>query len=170
MQEPRTGSTGTLVAITHAQKSETQTTIRRWIMHKNSALLSIGATLLCSLFFVDVGHAFQTDRKMDARILTAAKTKGTANLSTTQASIAPNPCTDGGKGRTGAAGTKRCLQGSGEQTTDGDRYTRQASTTPTPCAEGGKGRTGAPSKKRCPIESGDQAADGSFYTSTTMLR
>ena len=139
-------------------------------MHKNTALLSIGATLLYSLFFVDVGHAFQTDRKKDARILTAAKSKSTANLSTTQASIAPNPCTDGGKGRTGAAGTKRCPPESGEQTTDGDRYTRQASTTPTPCAEGGKGRTGAPSKKRCPIESGDQAADGSFYTSATMFR
>ena len=139
-------------------------------MHKNTALLSIGATLLYSLFFVDVGHAFQTDRKKDTRILTASETKGTANLSTTQASITPNPCTDGGKGRTGAAGTKRCPPESGEQTTDGDRYTRQASTTPTPCAEGGKGRTGAPSKKRCPIESGDQAADGSFYTSATMFR
>ena len=169
MQEPRTESTGTLVAITHAQKSETQTTRRRWTMHKNSALLTIGATLLCSLFFVDVGHAFQTDRKKDARILTAAKMKGTANLSTTQASIAPNPCTDGGKGRTGAAGTKRCLPGSGEQTTDGDRYARHVSTTP-PCAEGGKGRTGTPCKKQSPPGSGEQAADGSFYTSTTMLR
>ena len=170
MQEPRAGSTGTLVAITHAQKSDTQATIRRWIMHKNSALLSIGATLLCSLFFVDVGHAFQTDRKKDARILTAAEMKSTANLSTTQVSIATNPCTAGGKGRAGAPGTKRCLQGSGEQTTDGDRYTRHVSTTPTPCTEGGKGRTGAPCKKQSPPGSGEQAADGSFYTSTTMLR
>ena len=170
MQEPRAGSTGTLVAVTHAQKSETQTTIRRWIMYKNSALLTIGATLLCSLFFVDVGHAFQTDRKKDVRILTAAKMNGTANLSTTQASISPNPCTDGGKGRTGAAGTKRCLPGSGEQTTDGDRYARHISTTPTTCTEGGKGRTGTPCKKQNPPGSGEQAADGSLYTSTTMLR
>ena len=170
MQKPRTGSTGTLVAHRHAQKSETQTTIRRWIMYKNSALLTIGATLLCSLFFVDVGHAFQTDRKKDARILTAADMKGKANLSTTQASIAPNPCTDGGKGRTGAVGTKRCPPGSGEQATDGSLYTRHVSTTPTPCAEGGKGRTGAPCKKQNPPGSGDQAADGSLYTSTTMLR
>ena len=139
-------------------------------MHKNTALLSIGATLLCSLFFVDVGHAFQTDRKKDARVLTASETKGTANLSTTQASIASNPCTDGGKGRTGAAGTKRCPPGSGEQTTGGSLYTKHVSSMPPTCAEGGKGRTGAPSKKRCPIESGDQAADGSLYTSATMLR
>ena len=139
-------------------------------MHKNSTLLTIGATLLCSLFFVDVGHAFQTDRKKDARILTAAEMKGTANLSTTQASIAPNPCTEGGKGRTGAAGTKRCQQGSGEQATDGSLYTRQVSTTPTTCIEGGKGRTGTPCKKQSPPGSGEQAADGSLYTSTTMLR
>ena len=170
MQTPQTRSTGTLVAQRHAQKSETQTTIRRWIMHKNSALLTIGATLFCSLIFIDVGHAFQTDRKKDVRILTAAKMKGTANLSTTQASISPNPCTDGGKGRTGAAGTKRCPPGSGEQATDGSLYTRHVSTTPTPCAEGGKGRTGTPCKKQNAPESGEQAADGSLYTSTTMLR
>ena len=169
MQKPRTGSTGTLVAHRHAQKSETQPTRRRWIMYKNSALLTIGATLLCSLFFVDVGHAFQTDRKKDARILTAADMKGTANLPARQASIAPNPCTDGGKGRTGAPCKKQRLPGSGEQATDGDRYSRQASTTPT-CAEGGKGRTGTPCKKQNPPESGEQAADGSLYTSTTMLR
>ena len=140
------------------------------MMYKNSALLSISAMLLCSLFFVDVSLAFQTDRKKDARILTAAEMKGTANISTTQVSTTPNPCTEGGKGRTGAAGTKRCPQGSGEQATDGSLYIRQVSTTPNPCTEGGKGKTGAPSKKRCPIESGEQVADGTRYTSTTMLR
>ena len=139
-------------------------------MHKNSALLSIGATLLFSLFFVDVGHAFQTDRKKDARIQMAAEIKGTANLSTTQASIAPNPCTEGGKGRTGAAGTKRCPSGPGEQAADGSFYTRHVSTTPTTCTEGGKGRTGAPCKKQSLPGSGEQAADGSLYTSAAMLR
>ncbi len=31
-------------------------------MYRNSALLSIGAALLFSLFFVDGGHAFQIER------------------------------------------------------------------------------------------------------------
>ena len=87
-------------------------------MYKNSALLSIGAALLCSLFFVDVGHAFQIDRSQDAHIQMATDMKGTANLPTRQVSIAPNPCTAGGKGRAGAPGMKRCPSGSGEQATD----------------------------------------------------
>ena len=86
-------------------------------MYKNSALLSIGAALLCSLFFVDVGHAFQIDRSQDAHIQMATDMKGTANLPTRQASIAPNPCTAGGKGRVGAPGTKRCPSGSAELAT-----------------------------------------------------
>ena len=48
-------------------------------MYKNSALLSIGAALLFSLFFVDVGHAFQIDRKQNSR----QGNERTANLSTT---------------------------------------------------------------------------------------
>jgi hypothetical protein len=87
-------------------------------MHKNYTLLSIGATLLCSLFFVNVGHAFQIDRRQDARIQMAGGMKGTANLPTTQVSTTPNPCHEGGKGRTGAPGKKQCLPGSGEQATD----------------------------------------------------
>ena len=86
-------------------------------MYKNSALLTIGAALLCSLFFVDVGHAFQIDRSQDAHIQMATDMKGTANLPTRQASIAPNPCTAGGKGRVGAPGTKRCPSGSAELAT-----------------------------------------------------
>ena len=92
-------------------------------MHKNSALLSIGAALLCSLFVVDVGHAFQIEKRQGVRTLTAAEMKGTANLSIKQVSIAPNPCTEGGKGRTGAPGKKRCPLDSGEKATAGSQYT-----------------------------------------------
>jgi len=140
-------------------------------MYQNSALLSIGAALLLSLLFIDVGLAFQiVDRRKDASIVMAGEMKGTANLATTQVSNTPNPCTAGGQGRTGAPGQKRCPPESGEQATDGARYTRQVSNTPNPCTEGGKGRTGAPGKKRCPPESGEQATDGARYISTTMLR
>ena len=58
-------------------------------MYKNSALLSIGAALLFSLFFTDVGHPFQIDRRQDVRILITAEMKGTANPSTTQESNTP---------------------------------------------------------------------------------
>ena len=124
-------------------------------MYKNSALLSIGAALLCSLFFVDVGHAFQIDRSQDAHIQMAADMKGTANLPTRQVSIAPNPCTSGGKGRAGAPGTNRCPSAAGEQAIAGSLYTRQISTTANPCTAGGKGRAGAPGMKRCPSRSGE---------------
>jgi hypothetical protein len=139
-------------------------------MYKNSTLLSIGAALLCSLFFVNVGHAFQIDRRQDARILMAGDMKGTANLATTQVSIAPNPCTAGGKGRAGAPGKKQCLPGSVAKAVDGSLYTIQVSTTSNPCTEGGKGRTGAPGMNRCPMGSGEQATDEARYTTTTMLR
>ena len=55
-------------------------------MYKNSALLSIGAALLLSLFFFDVGHAFQIEKRQDARILMAGEMKGTANPPTKQES------------------------------------------------------------------------------------
>ena len=126
-------------------------------MYKNSALLSIGAALLCSLFFVDVGHAFQIDRSQDAHIQMATDMKGTANLPTRQVSIAPNPCTAGGKGRAGAPGTKRCPSGSGDHATAESLYTSQISTTANPCIAGGKGRAGAPGTKRCPSGSGELA-------------
>ena len=58
-------------------------------MYKNSALLSIGAALLLSLFFFDVGHAFQIDRRQGVRILMAGDMKGTANSPTTQGSTTP---------------------------------------------------------------------------------
>jgi hypothetical protein len=54
------------------------------MMYQNSALLSIGAALLLSLFFFDVGHAFQIEKRQDARILMAGEMKGTANTPTTQ--------------------------------------------------------------------------------------
>ena len=140
------------------------------MMYKNSALLSIGAALLFSLFFIDVGHAVQIEKRQGARIQMAGEMKGTANPATTQVSTTPNPCTEGGKGRAGAPGKKQCPSGSGEQPTDGSRYTSQVSSTSNPCTEGGKGLIGAPGMKRCPSRSGEQAADGSRYTTTTMLR
>ena len=92
-------------------------------MNKHTALLSIGAALLCSLFVVDVGHAFQIEKRQGARIQMAGDMKGTTNLSTAQVSIAPNPCAVGGKGRTGAPGTKRCPLDSGEKATASALYT-----------------------------------------------
>ena len=38
-------------------------------MHKNVALLSIGAALLWSLFVFDVGHAVQIDKRQAVRNL-----------------------------------------------------------------------------------------------------
>jgi hypothetical protein len=137
-------------------------------MYKNSALLSISAALLCSLFFFDVGHAFQIDRRQDARIVMAAEMKGTANLSTTQVSFAPNPCTEGGKGLIGAPGMKRCPPVSGDQATDGSLYTRHVSTTPNPCTEGGKGRTGAPCTKHSLSGSGEKATDARIVMAANM--
>jgi len=131
-------------------------------MYKNSTLLSIGAALVFSLFFIDVGHAFEIEKRQDARALMAGEMKGTANLATTQVSIASNPC----GGRTGATCKKQNSHGSGEMATDGSRYTSQASSTPTPCG----GRTGATCKKQNSHGSGEMATDGSRYTTTTMLQ
>ena len=145
-------------------------------MDKNSALLSIGAALFCSLIFVDVGHAFQIDRSQDAHIQMAADMKGTANLPTRQVSIAPNPCTAGGTGMAGAPGRKRCPSAVGKLATAGFLYTRQVSTSPNPCAAGGRGRAGAPAKKQCPSGSGElvtaahiaMAADMNSWTGVSL--
>src|SRR4029077_8992570 len=99
------------------------------MMNKNSVLLSIGATLLFSLFLVDGGHAFQIEKRQDARILMAGEMKGTANLPAKQVSNAPNPC----GGRTGATCRKESPQRSGTTATDGSRYASQVSNTPIPC-------------------------------------
>ena len=88
-------------------------------MCKNFALLSIGAALVLSLFFVDGGHAFQIDRNQNAGVLMAGKMKTTANPPTTQVSNTPNPC----GGRTGATCWKQGPQGSGTTATDGSLYT-----------------------------------------------
>ena len=88
-------------------------------MYKNSTLLSIGAALVLSLFLVDGGHAFQIEKRQDARIVMAGEMKGTANLATKQVSNTPNPC----GGRTGAACRKQSTPGSGEKATDGTLYT-----------------------------------------------
>jgi len=88
-------------------------------MYKNSALLSIGAALLFSLFLVDGGHAFQIEKRQDARIVMAGEMKVIANLATKQVSNTPNPC----GGRTGTTCRKQSPPGSGEKATDGVLYT-----------------------------------------------
>ena len=88
-------------------------------MYKNSTLLSIGAALVLSLFFVDGGHAFQIDKNQYAGVLMAGDMKGTANLPITQVSNTPNPC----GGRTGAGCRKQSTPRSGEKATDGTLYT-----------------------------------------------
>ena len=131
-------------------------------MNKNSVLLSIGAALLFSLFFINVGHAFQVEKRQDARILMAGEMKGTANLPAKQVLNTPNPC----GGRTGATCRKESPQGSGTTATDGSRYASQVSNTPIPCG----GRTGgATCWKQGPQGSGATATDGSRYTSASLL-
>src|SRR6185437_7993448 len=65
IEEPLTESTGTLIAFTLGQTRSTfqlSQTIRRCMMNRNIALLSIGATLSLSLFIVDLSHAVHIDR------------------------------------------------------------------------------------------------------------
>jgi hypothetical protein len=130
-------------------------------MYKNSALLSIGVALVFSLFFFGVGHAFQIEKKQDARILMAGQMNGTADLSIKHVSHTPNPCTEGGMGRTGAPGKQRCPLGSGATATDGSLY--QVSNTPYACG----GRTGATCREHSPLGLGAMATDGSRDTSAT---
>ena len=92
------------------------------MMNKNSALLSIGAALLFSLFFIDLGHAFEIDKKQDARILMAGDMKGTSNSATTQVSTTP-PCTDAAMGRTGTPCKRHSPPESAKKATDGSLYT-----------------------------------------------
>jgi len=92
-------------------------------MFKNSTLLSIGAALLFSLFFLGVGHAFQIEKRQGVRPVMAGEVKGTANLPIKQVSNLPNPCTEGGKGRTGAPDKKRCPQESAGKVTAGSLHT-----------------------------------------------
>jgi hypothetical protein len=134
-------------------------------MYKNFALLSIGAALLFSLSFIDVGHAFQIDRNQNAGVLMAGEMKGTVNSPTKQVSNTPNPCTEGGKGRTGAPGKKRCPLDLGATATDGSLYASHVSNAPIPCG----GRTRATCWKQSPQGSVATAADGSQYTSASML-
>lgn len=130
-------------------------------MYRNSALLSIGAALVFSLFFFGVGHAFQIEKRQGVYTLTAGEMKGTANLSIKQVSNAPIPC----GGRTGTLCSKTSLPGSGEMATLGSRYTTQVSNTPIPCG----GRTGAPCKNQSPQASGATVTDRSLFTSGSIL-
>ena len=83
-------------------------------MNKNFALLSIGAALLFSLNFIDLGHAFQIEKREGARTLMAGDMKGTANPAATQGSNTTYPC----GGRTGATCRTQNRQGSGATVTD----------------------------------------------------
>jgi len=130
-------------------------------MYRNSAVLSIGAALVSSLFFFGVGHAFQIDKNQDARILMAGQMKGTVTPSIKQVSNTPTPCA----GRTAATCRQQSQPGSGAMATDGSRYTSQVSNTPNPCG----GRTAATCRTQSPQGSGATATDGSQYTSVSML-
>ena len=83
-------------------------------MNKNFALLSIGAALLFSLNFIDLGHAFQIEKREGARTLMAGDMKGTANPAATQVSNTTYPC----GGRTGATCRTQSRQGPGATVTD----------------------------------------------------
>jgi hypothetical protein len=166
MQEARMESTGTLIAVKHGQmKGRRNQLRRRCMMNKNSALLSIGAALLFSLFYIDVGHAFQIDRRQDVRSANAAEMTGTANFPATQVAMTPNPCTQSGKGRTGAPGKNRCPLEAGEPSTTQSIFTTQVSNSPYPCG----GRTGAPCNKQSPQGSGPTAIDRSVDISPSLL-
>ena len=128
-------------------------------MDRKSALLSIGAAMVFSLFFFGVGHAFQIEKKQDARILMAGHMNGTANLSIKHVSHAPNPCTEGGQGRTGAPGKQRCPLGSGATATAGSLSTNQVAA----CG----GRTGTTCREHSQFGSAAMAPDGSRDTSPT---
>ena len=143
------------------KQGSTRPTRRRCIMYKNSALLSIGAALVLSLFFVDGGHAFQIDRNQNTGVLMAGEMKGTATLPITQVLNTPNPC----GGRTGVTCSKQTQPGSRAMATDGSRYTSQVSNTPIPCG----GRTGASCRNGSPAGSGEMATDGSGYTMTKSV-
>jgi len=112
-------------------------------MYRNSAVLSIGAALVFSLFFFGVGYASQIQKRQGVRTLTAAEMNGTVNPSTTQVSNMPIPC----GGRSGASCRKQSPQGSGEMATDGSRYTSQVSNTPIPCGEGLERHVGSRARK-----------------------
>jgi hypothetical protein len=130
-------------------------------MYKNSALLSIGAALVFSLFFFGVGHAFQIDRNQDARVLMAGEMNGAASLSAKQVSNTPTPCA----GRTAATCRTQSQPGSGAMATDGSRYTNHVSNTPNPCG----GRTAATCRTQSQPGSAAMATDGSRYISESLL-
>ena len=131
-------------------------------MYRNSAVLSIGAALVFSLFFVNGGYAFQIDKNQTARIQTAGEMNGTASLSAKQVSNTPTPCA----GRTGATCRTQSPQGSGATATAGSRYSSQVSNTPIPCG----GRTaGATCRTQSRQGPGTTVTDESLNTTASML-
>ena len=143
------------------KQGSTRPTRRRCIMYKNSALLSIGAVLLLSLYFVDGGHAFQIDRNQNAGVLMAGDMNGTGSLPITQVSNTPNPC----GGRTGVTCRTQSRPESGAMATDRSRYISQVANTSNPCG----GRTGASCRQQNQQGTVAAATDGSLYTSASML-
>lgn len=95
---------------------------RLCMMSKKSALLSICAALVWSLFVSGVAHAVQTEIRQDTPRLLVAKLNGTANMATVQLSNTPNPCHVSGKGRTRAICAKQSQPGSGERAADLTQY------------------------------------------------
>jgi hypothetical protein len=92
------------------------------MMSKKSALLSICAALVWSLFVSGVAHAVQTEIRQDTPRLLVAKLNGTANMATVQLSNTPNPCHVSGKGRTRAICGKQSQPGSRERVADLTQY------------------------------------------------
>ena len=130
-------------------------------MNKNFALLSIGAALLFSPFCVDLGHAFQIEKRHAPSTLMAGAVKGAANAPTTQVSNTLIPCA----GRTGATCRTQSPQGSGATATAGSRYSSQVSNTPIPCG----GRTGATCRTQSRQGPGTTVTDESLNTTASML-
>jgi hypothetical protein len=93
------------------------------MMNKNIVGLSLGLSLLWSLFASDVGHAVQTASRHDTDKVMVAEMNGTTNELTTQLSRTPNPCNLRGKGRTKAPCGNQTPPESGKVTTDWSPYT-----------------------------------------------
>jgi len=88
-------------------------------MSKNSELLSISAALIFSLFFLGVSHAVQIEgKRQHAPTMGVGKKKGPAESPTKQVAKTGDPCTEGGKGRTGALDKKHCPRDSGDLSTE----------------------------------------------------
>jgi hypothetical protein len=97
-------------------------------MNKDVALLSVSATLLWSLFLIDVSHAVQIDGKQADRNPMAAEMNGRANVPATHVSTTPILCPEGGARKIGTPCLKHSLLGPGEKAMNRILYTIAAIT------------------------------------------